>query len=167
MCGFVTIVNAPGKTVSTDVLRAMTSRIAHRGPDDVGYACADPVTGSCGTWGDDLPEREQLGGVVFGHRRLSILDLTPAGHQPMLSDDRSRVLAYNGEVYNFLELRRELESRGVGFRGHCDTEVLLRAYEHWGADVVGRLNGMWAFAVWDGRKREVVVSRDRFGVKPL
>ena len=167
MCGFVTIVNAPGHAVSGSLLKEMTARLAHRGPDGSGYACVDPAGGACRTWGEDLPDAERLPGIVFGHRRLAIVDPTAAGHQPMVSDDRLHVLTYNGEVYNFPELRRELESRGVRFRGRSDTEVLLRAYEQWGAAAVERFNGMWAFTLWDGRRRTLVASRDRFGVKPL
>lgn len=167
MCGFVTIMTSPGQLVSSDVLQRMTAQLNHRGPDDVGYACAGLSGAPCRTWQDDLPGREALSGILFGHRRLSILDLTPAGHQPMLSDDRSCVLAYNGEVYNYLELRQQLEALGVSFRGRGDTEVLLHAYEQWGVATLRKLNGMWAFAIWDGRRQKLVVSRDRFGVKPL
>jgi asparagine synthase (glutamine-hydrolysing) len=108
-----------------------------------------------------------LSGVLFGHRRLSILDLTRSARQPMLSDDGLSLLCFNGEIYNFVELRDELRAYGVSFRGTGDTEVLLKAYEHWGSEAFNRLNGMWAFALWDGRRRMLVVSRDRFGVKPL
>lgn len=167
MCGFVTIITAPGKAVSGAVLQQMTATLAHRGPDDFGYACVDPSTGSCRTWNSEPPGSEPLSGVLFGFRRLSILDLTSAGHQPMLSDNGSTVLSFNGEIYNFVELKQELESLGVAFRSRCDTEVLLKSYEQWGTQAFSKFNGMWAFTLWDGRNRKVVACRDRFGVKPL
>jgi len=166
MCGIVTIVAPVGKGVSSAILEAMTTRIAHRGPDDFGYACVDPRSGRSEGWTGNTPTRA-LAGVSFGHRRLSILDLTPGGHQPMFSDDGSMVLVFNGEIYNYVELRRELEQQGVAFRSRSDTEVLLKSYEHWGEGAFARFNGMWAFTLWDGRKRKLVACRDRFGVKPL
>jgi asparagine synthase (glutamine-hydrolysing) len=167
MCGLVTIVTAPGQSISFAVLRRMTETLAHRGPDDAGYAWVDPATGTCRALPSDHPGEDQLSGILFGHRRLSILDLTHSGHQPMLSDDVSMMLSFNGEIYNFLELRAELESKQVAFRSRCDTEVLLRAYQMWGARALEKFNGMWAFTLWDGHNRRLVVSRDRFGVKPL
>lgn len=122
----------------------MNRLLAHRGPDDQGI------------WID--------GGVGLAHRRLSILDLSPRGHQPMV--DRV-VLTYNGEIFNYRELRAELEGRGHAFRSQGDTEVLLRAYLEWGPDCVSRFNGMWAFALWDPERRALFASRDRFGVKPF
>jgi asparagine synthase (glutamine-hydrolysing) len=166
MCGFVTIVTAPGQSVSGPVLSRMTEVLAHRGPDDTGFAWVDPAGGSVRTAPRMTPDLRPSG-VVFGHRRLSILDLSPAGHQPMVSEDGLSVLCFNGEIYNFVELREELRSRGAQFRGSGDTEVLLRAYEHWGAEALNRFNGMWAFVLWDGRRRKLIASRDRFGVKPL
>jgi asparagine synthase (glutamine-hydrolysing) len=146
----------------------MADRLAHRGPDDTGYACIEPQSRAVRRWGRDLPDDITLaGGVLIGHRRLSILDLTQAGHQPMVSDDALTVLAFNGEIYNFLELRNALSAEGITFRGTGDTEVLLKAYECWGPGVFNRLNGMWAFVLWDGRRRTLVACRDRFGVKPL
>ncbi len=167
MCGFVTIVTGDHKTVNTRILHNMTTRVAHRGPDDFGYAWIDPLSGTSRTWTSQAPPHDEVSGVLFGHRRLSILDLTPGGHQPMFSDDGSIVLSFNGEIYNFVELKAELEARGVRFRSRCDTEVLLRAYEYWGEDAFNKFNGMWAFTLWDARNRKLVASRDRFGVKPL
>ena len=166
MCGLVTIVTPSGGQVSSSVLQEMTTRLAHRGPDDCGYACVDPLSGMAERWSDSRPDLA-LSGVVFGHRRLGILDLTPNGSQPMVNDDGSMILAFNGEIYNYLELRAELQAKGAVFRGRSDTEVLLRAYEHWGTSALGKFNGMWAFTLWDGRQRKLVASRDRFGVKPL
>jgi asparagine synthase (glutamine-hydrolysing) len=129
----------------------MADTIRHRGPDGEGYI---PLGGSAAKgW--------------FGHRRLAILDLTAAAEQPMSSDDGQVVLSYNGEIYNFRELRRELESRGVTLRSSGDTEVVLRAYEAWGEGFVDRIDGMFALAVWDGRTDRLILARDRTGKKPL
>jgi asparagine synthase (glutamine-hydrolysing) len=166
MCGFVCIVTAPGETAPGAVLRRMTALLSHRGPDDEGFAWVEPSTGAIrGPFRS--PPDGVLSGVLFGHRRLSILDLTASGSQPMVSDDGLSLLCFNGEIYNFVELRAELQAHGLRFRGTGDTEVLLKAYEHWGTDAFNRLNGMWAFVLWDGRRRTLVASRDRFGVKPL
>ncbi len=166
MCGFVTIALAEGRSLPAPVLQHMTNVLAHRGPDGFGYASVEPTSSVVHQWTDPQPA-SPLCGILFGHRRLSIIDLTTCGHQPMVSDDGSLVLAYNGEIYNFLELRTELEQLGCRFRGRSDTEVLLRAYETWGPAAFKRLNGMFAFTLWDGRRRTLVAARDRFGVKPL
>jgi asparagine synthase (glutamine-hydrolysing) len=105
--------------------------------------------------------------LVLGHRRLAIIDLSPAGHQPMASSDGRYWIVYNGEVYNYLELRSELESYGYTFRTNTDTEVILVAYQQWGIECLSRFNGMWAFALWDGHEQRLFLARDRFGVKPL
>ncbi|MBA2459901.1 MAG: asparagine synthase (glutamine-hydrolyzing) [Gemmatimonadales bacterium] len=167
MCGFVTLLVPSGQRVRGAVLRRMTARLAHRGPDDLGFACIDPPSGALRTWGPALPDDLELSGVLFGHCRLSILDLSPAAHQPMVSDESSSVLCFNGAIYNFLELRCRLVAEGASFRGTGDTEVLLKAYDRWGVQALPRLNGMWAFVLWDGSRRTLVASRDRFGVKPL
>jgi asparagine synthase (glutamine-hydrolysing) len=143
LCGIV------GISANFSRLSLATEILAHRGPDDSGVY-VDP-----------------LGGIGLGHRRLSILDLSPLGHQPMVSDDGSLVLVFNGEIYNFLELRAELELKGVTFRGNSDTEVLLNLYQTEGAVMLSRLNGIFAFALWDGRKQALLVARDALGVKPL
>lgn len=121
--------------------------LAHRGPDDRGVLAAP--------------------GVLLGHRRLSILDLSPAGHQPMVEPASGAVIAFNGEIYNHVELRAELEGRGHQFFGRSDTEVLLHALIEWGEHALPRLNGMWAFAFWQPATQRLLVARDRFGVKPL
>lgn len=133
-----------------DTVRAMTDAIAHRGPDD------------SGCWADESV------GLALGNRRLAIVDLSPAGHQPMESAEGRYVMTYNGEVYNFGDLRAELEAKGHSFRGHSDTEVMLQAFSEWGVDdAVGRFNGMFAFAVWDRQERVLHLGRDRMGKKPL
>ncbi len=131
------------------LLERMSASIVHRGPDDAGL--------------DFLPEA----GVGLAHRRLSIIDLSPAGHQPMWNDARSVAITYNGEIYNFRELRKELEAEGARFRGHSDTEVLLQLYLRDGDAMLERLNGIFAFAIWDGRRRDLLLARDHLGVKPL
>jgi asparagine synthase (glutamine-hydrolysing) len=125
----------------------MTDAIAHRGPDDEGFF----IDGSVG----------------LGHRRLAILDLSPAGHQPMVTEDGRFVLVYNGEVFNFQELRIELESLGYHFHSHTDSEVVLYAFAEWGSKCVERFNGQFAFAVLDRQKRRIFLARDRYGIKPL
>jgi asparagine synthase (glutamine-hydrolysing) len=142
MCGIAGISWRDGRLV-----RRMAAAIAHRGPDAEGFYVDE--------------------GVSLGFRRLAIIDLSEAGRQPMSGcDERVRVV-YNGEIYNFAEVRRDLEARGHRFRSRCDTEVILHAYEEEGPDCVHRFNGMFAFAVWDGRTGELLLARDRLGVKPL
>jgi asparagine synthase (glutamine-hydrolysing) len=147
MCGIAGVVRFDGQVVERSVLEQMAATLAHRGPDGDGF------------W--------QCDNVGFGHRRLSILDLTENAAQPMLSPDGSSVLVYNGEVYNFRELRRELETLGCRFRSTGDTEVVLQALRHWGREALSRFNGMFAIAWWDSRDRTLTLARDRYGIKPL
>ncbi len=147
MCGLVGILDRSGNGVSRPVLETMTRSLAHRGPDDEGFLI-EPAIG-------------------LGHRRLSIIDLTVAGHQPMVSADGRFVLVYNGAVYNYRALRHELEGEGVRFRSQCDTEVVLEALAHWGPAALDRFNGMFALALWDRRTEELFLARDRYGIKPL
>jgi asparagine synthase (glutamine-hydrolysing) len=147
MCGIAGIFNRNGEPVSQVVLRKMTDAIAHRGPDGEGFY-VDSFLG-------------------LGHRRLAILDLSPAAHQPMATEDGDYVVTYNGEIYNYQELRVELEGLGHRFRSRTDTEVVLHAYAQWGADCVRRFNGMFAFALWDRTRQELFLARDRYGIKPL
>ena len=147
MCGIAGYLNFRKEPASAEIIRRMTDAIAHRGPDGEGY------------WIEE--------NVGLGHRRLAIIDPSPAGHQPMVSRDGQVVLSYNGEIYNFRELRVELEALGHVFRSHTDTEVLLNAWVEWGEACVGRLNGMFAFAAWDKRENALFLVRDRYGIKPL
>ena len=147
MCGIVGILNLDGAPVSPEVLQRMTDALRHRGPDGEGQF----VDGALG----------------LGHRRLAIIDLSSAADQPMATQDGRFALTYNGEVYNFRELRRGLEERGRRFRSHSDTEVVLGAMAQEGADAVSRFNGMFAFALWNRQERELLLARDRCGVKPL
>lgn len=150
MCGFAGIYNRHGKPVDTAVLARMGALMRHRGPDDRGC--------------EALGERRDVG---FAFQRLSIIDLSSAGHQPMWSDSRRLCMVYNGEVYNAMALRRELEAQGVRFRGDSDTEVILRLYEAQGVKAFSRLNGMFAIALWDGAAGMLHLVRDRIGIKPL
>jgi asparagine synthase (glutamine-hydrolysing) len=147
MCGVAGIFNLNGEAISPVVLRRMTNTLAHRGPDGEGFFI-DSFIG-------------------LGHRRLAIIDLSPGGHQPMTTPDGRYSISYNGEIYNFADIKRELESRGRRFQSRSDTEVLLQALAEWGADALPRLNGMFAFALWDRKNCELTLARDRYGVKPL
>lgn len=151
MCGISGLATTDGKPIERAVLEAMTERLHHRGPDDGGL------------W---------FGGggalhVGLGARRLSIIDLSARGHMPMSTADGRLWITYNGEVYNFREIRRELEALGYAFRSETDTEVVLNAYAEWGPECLHRFNGMFAFAIWDERERSLFIARDRLGVKPL
>jgi asparagine synthase (glutamine-hydrolysing) len=144
ICGFVLSGNAP---IVPGVVERMTDTLVHRGPDD------------SGTW--------QAEGVGLGHRRLAIIDLSVAGRQPMVTTGMDKRIVFNGEVYNFKELRRELELTGRKFHTQTDTEVVLHAYDAWGADCLSRLNGMFALAIYDPQDQSLFIARDRLGVKPL
>ncbi len=147
MCGIVGVCDLKGDPVPVGLLQRMTDRIRHRGPDGEGHYTDGPVG--------------------FGHRRLAIIDLSPAGHQPMASADGNVIITYNGEIYNFQKLRIELEALGYHFHSRTDTEVVIHAYEEWGEKCVDYFNGMFAFAILDRKKRQLFLARDRYGVKPL
>jgi asparagine synthase (glutamine-hydrolysing) len=147
MCGIAGICNVDGQPVAAPVLRRMIGLLAHRGPDGEGsfFDC----------------------GVGLGHRRLAIIDLTDAAQQPLTNEAGDVVVTYNGEIYNFAELRAELEGRGHTFRSRGDSEVVVHAYEEWGDSCIERFNGMFAFAIWDRPRRRLLLARDRYGIKPL
>jgi asparagine synthase (glutamine-hydrolysing) len=147
MCGFAGLINFDGRPVAAATLARMGASLMHRGPDDHGNFARGPVG--------------------FAFRRLAILDLSLAAHQPMELQGGRHVMVYNGEIYNYLELRRELEQQGCTFRSSGDSEVLLQAYATWGPDCLSRFNGMWAFLIYDRDRGTVFGARDRFGVKPL
>ena len=151
MCGITGLITTDRKPIDRGILEQMTERVRHRGPDDGG------------TW------IGEAGGVQIGlgNRRLSILDLSQRGHMPMASADGRWRITYNGEIYNFQEIRRELEALGYAFRSDTDTEVALHAYAEWGPACLKRFNGMFAFAIWDQREGSLFIARDRLGVKPL
>lgn len=146
MCGICGIVHVDGAPVDPLLLEAMTATLVHRGPDDDGYYVS--------------------GGVGLGMRRLSIIDL-PGGRQPIANEDETIRIVFNGEIYNYRELREDLVSRGHVFRTHSDTEVIVHLYEEMGAECVTRLNGMFAFAIADRRRKRLMLARDRLGIKPL
>lgn len=147
MCGIVGVLDRTGGAVSPVSIRRMSDQIIHRGPDDSGLFSDGPVG--------------------LGHRRLSIIDLSAAGHQPLATADGRFVMVYNGEVYNFQALRVELESLGWQFHSNTDSEVVLKAYAQWGRESLGRFNGMFAFALWDKLEKTLFLARDRYGIKPL
>lgn len=147
MCGITGVFNLDGEPVSPVILRRMTDAIKHRGPDGEGF------------YTDSF--------IGLGHRRLAIIDLSPLGHQPMITPDGQYALIFNGEIYNFQELRAELEARGHQFRSRSDSEVVLHSYMEWGEKALDRFNGMFAFAIWDRARQELFLARDRFGVKPM
>jgi asparagine synthase (glutamine-hydrolysing) len=147
MCGITGLINLKGDAVSPVILKKMTDAIAHRGPDGEGH------------WIE--------GNVGMGHRRLAIIDLSPAGHQPMITADHRYVLSYNGEIYNYREIRSELEVLGYRFQSQTDSEVVLNALAHWGKDALIKFNGMFGLALWDRKEKTLLLARDRYGIKPL
>ncbi len=183
MCGLAGIINKAG--FSSGLISEMTDIIKHRGPDDEGFVI----------WTNDDDRPEVLFGkntpneifkkwpaykiknvnsvenkkavIAFGHRRLSILDLSATGHQPMAYLNNRYWIIFNGEIYNYLELREELKAKGYEFKSNSDTEVILASFDHWGVDCQNRFNGMWAFSIYDTATKNIFLSRDRFGIKPL
>ena len=154
MCGLTGYLRPAGfsDAVAEQIIGHMSRTLIHRGPDDVG------------SWLDGDA------GVALGHRRLSIIDLSSAGHQPMISASGRYVIAFNGEIYNHLQIRKELQKSepSLKWRGHSDTETLLSAFDHWGIEAGLRKSaGMFAFALWDRQERILTISRDRMGEKPL
>jgi asparagine synthase (glutamine-hydrolysing) len=157
MCGIVGIVGHHAR-VAPDVLERATQSLAHRGPDDSGTVIVrDSVPGA----GADLTE------IGLGNRRLAILDLSPLAHQPMQDPETGNWIVYNGEIYNYRDVRRELEDTGTKFSSHSDTEVLLKAYGRWGEACLAKFRGMFAFALWDAQRHRLLLARDPMGIKPL
>lgn len=178
MCGILGICNTQKQPIDLDALLRSTRAIRHRGPDDEGYLLVNlshGITVPCG--GADTDPRLGLPGIencfdqpfdfAFGFRRLSILDLSPSGHQPMSSPDGRYWIIFNGEIYNYIELRAELTNLGYKFLSTADTEVLLAGYIHWGVKMLPKLVGMFAFAILDVQMRKLFLARDFFGIKPL
>ena len=187
MCGISAIISSGAAEGVRNNIAKMTQTVRHRGPDDEGYVL----------FHRGLDQFEVLGGndtreecfeskypycprskitpsssmvepiVAFGHRRLSILDVSPAGHQPMCSADQRQWIIYNGEIYNYIELREELKKYDHVFITHSDTEVILKAYQQWGESCLEHFNGMFAFVIFDRQAEQVFLARDRFGIKPL
>ena len=149
MCGITGIWNFNDQAISKPMLEHFTNSLTHRGPDGNGFY---------------IDKDANLG---FGHRRLAIIDTTDTGHQPMSYGNGRYWITFNGEIYNFLELRDELKKDGYQFFTESDTEVVIAAYDRWGEDCQLHFNGMWAFAIWDKKKKKLFISRDRFGIKPL
>ena len=147
MCGITGFINLNDKPADVSILKSMTDSISHRGPDGEGHWVYD--------------------NIAIGHRRLSIIDLSDAGSQPMISSDGRYILSYNGEIYNFKDIRQELERLNYSFRSDTDSEVVLYALVQWGKDALLKFNGMFAFAFWDNHKKEMLLARDRYGIKPL
>jgi asparagine synthase (glutamine-hydrolysing) len=185
MCGIAGILNLKEK-VNKDLFISMSKVMSYRGPDDEGYLFGDTKTGSFIIAGDsDTPatvfnsnihyspdrsidiRQDTSCNLALCNRRLAILDLSPAGHQPMSNDDQTIWIVHNGEIYNYVEIREELKKKGYKFCSNSDTEVIIKAYEEWDVVCLSRFNGMWAFCIWDIKKRRLFCARDRFGIKPF
>ena len=187
MCGIAGAISLNHDPLQAERLQPMIDVIAHRGPDDAGYLVCR--TGTDHSLGQDFTDSQfqdicplmpaidlpsgknrlhsEKWDLFFGHRRLSVIDLSPRGHQPMCDQSRKIWLIYNGEIYNFREIRQELKSLGYHFSSASDTEVIIHAYHQWGTDCIHRFNGMFAFALYDSRNQKVWLVRDRYGIKPL
>lgn len=166
MCGIVGALNLKGDPVPPAWIKRMTDIIRHRGPDGEGFFFVNTATGTSAL---DRNAQHSIDGanLALGHRRLSILELTELGAQPMRSGDGLAVISFNGEIYNHLDIRKDLEKLGHTFHSRSDTETILEAYRQWGEGCVEHFNGMFAFAIWDAVERRLFLARDRYGVKPL
>jgi len=167
MCGICGEINLDHRGIQVDVMKRMCDVMAYRGPDDEGavFLGGNRIveTGKSSPW----PSNENDFDVALGHRRLSIIDLSQAGHQPMSNEDGTLWIVYNGEIYNFQDLKKQLQGRGHVFKSKSDTEVILKAYEEWGVECLKAFRGMFAFAIWDSKRRQLFMARDRLGKKPL
>ncbi len=185
MCGIAGFVAKEGKVIANTVIKEVTDLIHHRGPDDEGYLFLTDDQNLITAGGKNTPEEvwktstayrpehditnvaKGHSSLAFGHKRLSILDLSPAGHQPMSYDNGRFWIDFNGEIYNYREIRHELELKGLQFCTKTDTEVILAAYSVWGEECLNKFVGMWAIALLDRAKKEIFLARDRYGIKPL
>ena len=167
MCGIAGIVSLRG--VDWDCLRRMTHAVSHRGPNGFGfaYATSNPADSLEIIHNENRSPAGARHIVGLGNRRLAILDLSAVGNMPMVTDDGRLCITFNGEIYNYREIRKELQYRGYFFHTGTDTEVILRSYEEWGEECLQRFNGMWSLAIWDRPKQTLFCARDRFGVKPF
>lgn len=175
MCGISGYISY-GKPISGIDFYQAHCKMAQRGPDDEGFVVStnNQFLKAYGNGSIEEMKHEstdirtiEQAMVIIGHVRLSVIDLTVGGHQPVIDESAGLIMSYNGEIYNYQELREELKGRGYKFQSDCDTEVLFRAYQEWGKECFQRLNGMWAVSIYDSKKRELILSRDRCGVKPL
>ena len=183
MCGITGIIGI-GENNRIGDLVMMNQIINYRGPDDEGYVLisddkiivAGGVNTAPSSWQEESPYLPKISiemidefniSVAFGHRRLSILDLSPKGHQPMCDQNERYWITFNGEIYNYIEIKEQLQGLGHYFQTHTDTEVILVAYQEWGADCQQYFNGMWAFAIYDKQEKTLFFSRDRYGIKPF
>ncbi len=184
MCGIAGLVNYGNSLSTSDAIKKMADVIAHRGPDDEGFFLSSESK-DVTAYGQNTPEQIISSGINYtpkasitsfhseqfnialAHRRLSILDLSPAGHQPMCNNNKDIWLTFNGEIYNYIEIREELIQLGYTFVTNTDTEVVIASYKQWGTDCVSHFNGMWAFVIYDKKQGLLFASRDRFGVKPF
>jgi asparagine synthase (glutamine-hydrolysing) len=191
VCGIAGILSLSNKPINLYAVKRMSDAMQHRGPDDAGYLFfrIDPSRTHKSVWREyldkdfsyrhpdyfsEMPilsnskaDRKETWNFALGHRRLSIIDLSSAGHQPMPDREKKIWISYNGEIYNFRELRAELENLGYSFRSNSDTEVIINSYKAWGIECVLRFNGMFAFALWDDDRNQLFLVRDRYGIKPL
>jgi len=185
MCGIAGILQFR-REINPDLFKDMTKLMNHRGPDDEGYLLGNIKTGSFEIAGHTDTQREVYASefhyspnsdlnslsniqpnIALSNRRLSIIDLSPAGHQPMSNEDRTIWVVHNGEIFNFKEIRDELKGIGYKFFSDSDTEVIINAYKEWNQNCLGKFNGMWAFCIWDVKKQKLFCARDRFGIKPF
>ena len=174
MCGIAGIYNPRG--VDLNEVIELSQILKHRGPDDEGFYIGNPDFAGTYRGKDTITDLQRLkhvsevgrnSNLALVHRRLSILDVSALGHQPYVSDDENYVLVFNGEVYNYKEIRKELEQKGHTFISDSDTEVVLKAFIEWGKSCVSRFVGMWAFTIYNRQENTFMLSRDRYGIKPL
>lgn len=171
ICGYYSFKNE----ISSENILEMNNAIRHRGPDDEGFWISDGLHGKPFSGNDSTPQiketfpvlNETNSKIALGFRRLSIVDLSEKGHQPMLSDDEKITITFNGEIYNFKKIRKELEALGYHFKSNSDTEVILKSYKEWGTEMFAQFDGMFAIALVDLEKQKLILGRDRVGLKPL